>query len=152
MEQGRLAANHALGKLNSVRESLTPMGIYTIPEISCIGLTEAEARKKHGNVIVGRVQLTDLARGQIMAASGGLLKLVADENGRQLLGVQIVGDGATELIHLGQMAMLASMTVDEIASSIFNFPTLAEAYRMAALDVMHQRSCMLVSEPSLQEA
>ena len=87
-----------------------------------------------------------------MAASGGLLKLVTDENGRQVLGVQIVGDGATELIHLGQMAMLASMTVDEIASSIFNFPTLAEAYRMAALDVMHQRSSMLVSEPSLQEA
>ena len=73
-----------------------------------------------------------------MATSGGLLKIVADPTEHRIRGVQIVGDGATELIHVGQLAMAAEMTVEELASTIFNFPTLAEAYRVAALDLLSQ--------------
>jgi NAD(P) transhydrogenase len=139
MKQGRSAAFHALGKPQPEQELITPMGIYTIPEIGCVGLSEAQAIAEHGEVLVGRVNFNELARAQIIAASNGMLKIVADIHGKQILGVQIVGDGATELVHLGQMAMIASLTVDDLAASIFNFPTLAEAYRAAALDVIIKR-------------
>jgi len=142
MEQGRSAAGHAFGEsqqaINSTSSLATPMGIYTIPEMSSVGITELQARKEHGDIIVGQVNLVDLARGQIMAAKNGMLKLVSDAEGKQILGVHIVGDGATELIHLGQMAMKCT-SVDELAGAIFNFPTLAEAYRMAAQNVIRQR-------------
>lgn len=142
MEQGRSAAGHAFGEsqqaIHTTTSLATPMGIYTIPEMSSVGITEQQARKEHGDIIVGQVNLVDLARGQIMATKSGMLKLVSDREGKKLLGVHIVGDGATELIHLGQMAMKCT-SVDELAGAIFNFPTLAEAYRMAAQNVIRQR-------------
>ncbi|MEZ6123145.1 MAG: Si-specific NAD(P)(+) transhydrogenase [Planctomycetaceae bacterium] len=104
MEQGRRAARHALLGASSAAMELIPAGIYTIPEMATIGLTEQQAAEKHGGAIVGRVDFDRLARAHILASSGGLLKLVSDPTGRQLLGVQIAGDGATELVHLGQMA------------------------------------------------
>jgi NAD(P) transhydrogenase len=140
MEQGRRAIGHALGLPSIGRAEHVPIGIYTIPEMSSVGLSESEARARHGGALVGRARFDEVARGQISGDRDGLLKLVADASGTRLLGVQIVGDGATELVHLGQMALLADMPVETFINNIFNFPTLAEAYRVAALDLRHNRA------------
>jgi NAD(P) transhydrogenase len=139
MEQGRRAVCHALGLPLGVGPDMIPIGIYTIPEMSSVGLSEAQAVERHGGAVVGRAPFHELARGQIAAIEDGLLKLVADRDGRRLLGVQIVGEGASELIHVGQMALLHGMEVDGFVENIFNFPTLAEAYRVAALDIARKR-------------
>ncbi len=89
--------------------------------------------------MVGRGPFHEVARGQISGMTDGLLKMVADPRGEQLLGVHIIGDGATELIHIGQMALLRDATIDSFIENIFNFPTLAEAYRVAAFDIVKQR-------------
>ena len=88
---------------------------------------------------MGRARFDELARGQIAGITDGLLKLVADPQGQRLLGVQIIGEGATELIHVGQMGLLAHCDVDTFVDHIFNFPTLAEGYRVAALHIAKQR-------------
>lgn len=139
MEQGRRAVCHALGLEPGQPPELSPMGIYTIPEIACVGLDEAEARRRHGDVLVGRARFDEVARGQISGVTDGLLKLVADGEGRRLLGAHIVGEGATELIHVAQMALIAGFEVDAFVENIFNFPTFAEAYRVAALDLVKHR-------------
>jgi NAD(P) transhydrogenase len=146
MEQGRRAICHALGVpvVNAIET--IPVGIYTIPEMSCVGLSEAQARDRHGEVLVGRANFSELARGQISCCTDGLLKLVSDPRGAAILGVQIFGEGATELIHVGQMGLLGAMSVDVFIESIFNFPTLAEAYRVAALDIMRQRAALSSAE------
>ena len=89
-----------------------------------------------GGCVVGRARFRELARGQIAGCTDGMLKLVADPLGQQLLGAQIIGEGATELIHLAQMAALTGAPVATFVEKIFNFPTLAEAYRVAALEIM----------------
>ena len=142
MEQGRRAICHALGLSLSDASETIPMGIYTIPEMSSVGLSEQEAKERYGGVIIGRARFDELARGQIVGVTDGLLKLIADANGRQLLGVHIVGAGATELIHVGQMGLLMGCDVDTFVEHIFNFPTFAEAYRVAALDIAKQRAVM----------
>jgi len=139
MEQGRRAMRHALGLDVGHSPELIPMGIYTIPEMASVGLNEAEARQRYGGVLVGRARFDELARGQIAGITDGLLKLVADAQGQHLLGVQIIGEGATELIHVGQMGLLAHCDVDTFVEHIFNFPTLAEGYRVAALHIAQQR-------------
>jgi NAD(P) transhydrogenase len=116
-----------------------PMGIYTIPEMSSVGLSEQEAIDKFGGALVGRANFHEIARGQISGMTNGLLKMVADSKGGKLLGVHIVGEGATELIHIGQMGLLHNIDIDRFVENIFNFPTLAEAYRVAALDIAKQR-------------
>lgn len=140
MEQGRRAMRHALGRPVSGSFDAIPMGIYTIPEMSCVGLTEAQAIERHGGAVVGYARFDELARGQISCCTDGMLKLVCDEDGVQVLGVQIFGEGSTELIHVGQMALLAELPVDVFIENIFNFPTLAEAYRVAALEVVKKRA------------
>src|SRR5262249_46550728 len=90
--------------------------------------------------IVGRARFDELARGQIAGAKDGMLKLVCDAEGRRVIGVQIIGEGATELVHTGQMAILAKFEVDVFVENTFNFPTLAEAYRVAALDAVGKRA------------
>ena len=139
MEQGRRAMCHALSGEMHDAFGLIPAGIYTIPEMATIGLTEQKATEIYGSAMVGKVDFDRLARAHIMASSCGILKLVADPSGRKLLGVQIAGDGATELVHLGQMALLNEMSVDTFANTVFNFPTMAEGYRLAALDIIHRR-------------
>lgn len=139
MEQGRRAMCFALGLPVADAAETIPMGIYTIPEMASVGLNEQQARERHGDVFVGRANFSELARGQIAGATEGLLKLVADGEGRRLLGAQIVGEGATELIHLAQMAMMTGFEIGGFIRSIFNFPTMAEAYRVAALDIAMQR-------------
>jgi len=139
MEQGRRAVCHALHLNPGVSPEHIPMGIYTIPEISSVGLSEQEAKAQHGGAVVGRARFHEIARGQISGMTDGLLKMVADAKGEHLLGVHIVGEGATELIHIGQMGLLHHIEIDRFIENIFNFPTLAEAYRVAALDIAKQR-------------
>ena len=140
MEQGRRAVLHALGLGKDSKDEAIPMGIYTIPEMSAVGITEQQAAERFGGAVVGRARFDEVARGQISGLTVGFLKLIADPQGKRLLGVHIVGEGATELIHLGQMGLLNGCDVDFFADNIFNFPTLAEAYRVAALDVVNKRS------------
>jgi NAD(P) transhydrogenase len=140
MEQGRRAACHALGLLvPSDPMSRLPTGVYTIPEIATVGLDEQGARRHFGGAIVGRARFEEIARGQINGCQRGLLKLIADAGGRRVVGVQIAGDGATELVHIGQLGLGAELDVDAYVDNVFNFPTMAEAYRIAALDIVKQR-------------
>ena len=139
MDQGRRAVCHALGLPAPTSAELVPVGVYAIPELATVGLTEAQATERFGGAVVGRARFGELARGQIAAIEDGLLKLVCDPAGRRLLGVQIVGEGATELVHVGQIAILAGWDVDQFVDNVFNFPTLAEAYRVAAFDVCKRR-------------
>ncbi|MFT5084077.1 MAG: NAD(P) transhydrogenase [Lentisphaeria bacterium] len=139
MEQGRRASCNALGIPVGEMHSLIPSGIYSIPELSAVGLSETQARKELGDIIVGTSDFDEIARGQISGIQDGMLKIVCDTKGEKVLGVMIIGEGATELIHIGQMALMANANVDIFVESIFNFPTLAEAYRVAALSVIGQR-------------
>ena len=139
MEQGRRAVCHGLGLEPGDAPEHIPMGIYTIPEMSSVGLSEQEAIEKFGGAFVGRARFHEIARGQISGMTNGLLKMVADPKGEKLLGVHIVGEGATELVHIGQMGLLHHIAIDRFVENIFNFPTLAEAYRIAALDITKQR-------------
>lgn len=139
MEQGRRAMCHAFGLPQGQAPETIPLGVYTIPEMSSVGLCETEAISRFGSVLVGRARFEEVARGQIAAIEDGLLKLVADTRGERVLGVQIVGEGAAELVHLGQMALHAGAHVDVFIDNIYNFPTMAEAYRVAALDIARQR-------------
>lgn len=140
MEQGRRASCNAMGIPVGEMQSLIPSGIYSIPELSSVGLSETQARKEYGDVLVGISNFEEIARGQISGIQDGMLKIVCDSEGMRVLGVMIVGEGATELIHIGQMALISDANVDIFVESIFNFPTLAEAYRVAALDIIGQRT------------
>jgi NAD(P) transhydrogenase len=138
MEQGRLAAHHACDEPSRAMAALQPIGIYSIPEISFIGQTEDELTEASIPFEVGISRYRELARGQIIGDSYGMLKiLVAPETGR-LLGVHIFGTGATELVHIGQAVMGCEGTVDYLVDAVFNYPTLAETYKIAALDAMNK--------------
>jgi len=139
MEQGRRAVCHALGLDPGAPPETIPLGIFTIPEMASVGITEEEAHKQYGGALVGRARFDEIARGQISGVTEGLLKMVADPEGKRLLGVHIVGEGGTELIHIGQMGLLAGFEIGSFVDNIFNFPTLAEAYRVGALDIVKQR-------------
>jgi NAD(P) transhydrogenase len=140
MEQGRRAACHALGLTTPPGFTAPlPAGIYAIPEMSTVGLDEAAARQRHGGALVGRARFEEIARGQISGRQRGLLKMVATPDGRQVVGVQVVGDGATELVAVGQVGLMAALEVDAYVDAVFNFPTMTEAYRVAALDIVRQR-------------
>jgi len=139
MEQGRRAVRKALGLPLGAGAETIPSGIYTIPEIATVGLSETDAKRRHGDCIVGRSRFDELARGQIAGCTEGLLKLVVEPVGLCVVGCQILGEGATELIHLAQMALMTRATAETFVENIFNFPTLAEAYRVAALDVLAQQ-------------
>jgi NAD(P) transhydrogenase len=147
MEQGRRAACHALGLLVPLDPvSRLPAGVYTIPEIATVGLDEHAARRQFGGALVGRARFEEIARGQINGSQRGLLKLIADPGGRRVVGVQIAGDGATELVHIGQIGLAAELDVDAYVDNVFNFPTMAEAYRIAAFDIVKQRGRVTGSE------
>jgi NAD(P) transhydrogenase len=138
MEQGRRAMRAALQLSVRRDRDLIPTGIYTLPEISSVGIGLAEAQQQGLDAVVGRAKFAELARGQIAGTPDGLLKLVVDAQSLRILGCQIVGEGATELVHLAQMAMITGADVTMFVENIFNFPTLAEAYRVAALDLLEQ--------------
>jgi NAD(P) transhydrogenase len=135
MDQGRRAVCHALGIDLGQAKNTTPIGIYAIPELGSVGLTEAETMARHGSALVGRARFEEVARGQISAATGGLLKLIAHPETGLVLGAHAAGESATELVHIAQMAILGGLGYQTFIDAIFNFPTYAEAYRIAALDM-----------------
>ncbi len=139
MEQGRRASRHALGLPLASAEALVPIGIYTIPELASVGATEKEVHERDGGCIVGRAPFDELARGHINGTTEGFLKLVCDSAGRKILGAQVAGEGATELVHVAQIAIYAELEIEAFLENVFNFPTLHEAYRVAALDVIGRR-------------
>jgi len=143
MEQGRRAVRHMLGLPTASNVDATPSGIYALPEMACVGIDEAAAKARLGSAVVGVANFRDLARGRINGVRDGKLKLVADPLGRKLLGAQIVGEGATELVHVAQMALVGGLDVDAFVENVFNFPTFAEAYRSAALAILAARPASL---------
>jgi NAD(P) transhydrogenase len=138
MEQGRLAAYHAFDEPTTAITGTMPIGIYTIPEISYVGRTEAELTAQSVPYEVGISRYRELARGQICGDSTGMLKLLVSPVDRKLLGVHLFGTGATEIVHIGQAVMGCAGTVDYLVNAVFNYPTLAEAYKVAALDVTNK--------------
>ncbi|WP_018657789.1 Si-specific NAD(P)(+) transhydrogenase [Actinomadura flavalba] len=138
MEQGRLAAHHACGEPVPGILELQPIGIYTIPEISFVGRTEDDLTEAKVPFEVGVSRYRELARGQIIGDSYGMLKLLVSPEDRSLLGVHVFGTGATELVHIGQTVMGLGGTVDYLVNAVFNYPTLAESYKVAALDAMNK--------------
>jgi len=138
MEQGRVAAHHACGEPLHGMGELQPIGIYSIPEISFIGRTEEQLTRESVPFEVGVARYRELARGQIIGDSYGVLKLLVSTDDHTLLGVHVFGTGATELIHIGQAVMGCHGTVDYLVDAVFNYPTLAEAYKVAALDAMNK--------------
>jgi len=138
MEQGRLAAHHACGEPVREMHELQPIGIYTIPEVSYIGRTEDELTEQRVPFEVGVSRYRELARGQIIGDSYGVLKLLVSPTDRTLLGVHVFGTGATELVHIGQAVMGCGGTVDYLVDTVFNYPTLAESYKVAALDATNK--------------
>ncbi|MER6464075.1 Si-specific NAD(P)(+) transhydrogenase [Streptomyces sp. NPDC048409] len=138
MEQGRVAAYHACGEPVGQMDNLQPIGIYTIPEISFVGKTEDQLTEECVPFEVGVARYRELARGQIIGDSHGMLKLLVSPGDRRLLGVHCFGTGATELIHIGQSVMGCGGTVDYLVDAVFNYPTLAESYKVAALDATNK--------------
>lgn len=138
MEQGRRAVCHALGRDPGSAFAIVPTGIYAVPEIASVGLTEAQVREKCGGVLVGRCDFAEVARAHIAGNNNGMLKLLTGPEGGRLLGVHAVGEGAADLIHVGEMAILNGNDVSVFLENIFNFPTLGEAYRIAALNLRNQ--------------
>lgn len=135
MEQGRVAVCHAFGfKYKQRVASLLPMGIYTIPEISAVGETEESCEEKGLDYCVGRAHYDNNARGCIIGDAAGMLKLIFARLNRKLLGVSVIGESATELIHIGLMVLDKGLTIDEFIDQVFNYPTLSEMYKYAAYD------------------
>ncbi|MBX7098340.1 MAG: Si-specific NAD(P)(+) transhydrogenase [Myxococcaceae bacterium] len=134
MEQGRLAACHAFGEAATTFPQSFPYGIYTIPEMSYVGATEEELTERKVPYEVGRAEYSETARGQILGDHTGLLKLCFHRESLELLGVHIIGEGATELIHIGQAVLAHGGKVTYFRDNVFNYPTLAEAYKIAALN------------------
>ena len=134
MEQGRMAACHAFGVEARTVPELFPYGIYTIPEISTVGRSEEELTEDGVPYEVGKAQYREIARGQIVGDVTGLLKLIFHLDTRELLGVHIIGEGASELVHIGQAVLAFGGRVDYFVDSVFNYPTLAECYKTAAFD------------------
>ncbi|MGE3270691.1 MAG: Si-specific NAD(P)(+) transhydrogenase [Chloroflexota bacterium] len=134
MEQGRLAACHAAGVPAQASSTLFPYGIYTIPEISMVGRTEEELTDLGVPYEIGTAHYREIARGQILGDQSGLLKLIFHVETRQVLGVHIIGEGASELVHIGQAVMAFGGTVDYFVDAVFNYPTLAECYKTAGFN------------------
>jgi NAD(P) transhydrogenase len=134
MEQGRVAACHAFGIDTKSIPELYPYGIYTIPEISTCGPNEEELTEQGIPYEIGKAQYKEIARGQIIGDDTGLLKLIFHLETRQLLSVHIIGEGASELIHIGQSVMAFGGKIDYFINTVFNYPTLAECYKVAAFD------------------
>ena len=137
-EQGRLAACHAFGGSTETATDYFPVGIYAVPEISIVGKTEQQLRKEGIAYETGIARLRETARGQIQGVQDGLLKLLFGLKDHRLLGAHIVGEGATELIHIGQAVIAHNGTLEYFVGAVFNYPTFAEAYKIAALDAWNR--------------
>jgi NAD(P) transhydrogenase len=137
MDQARVAVCHAFGFTYKKQVShLLPYGVYTIPEVSCVGFSEEDAKAKGFDWVVGRALYADNARGKIVGDKEGVIKLVFDRQTRKLLGCHCIGDRASELVHIGQAVIALGGTVDTLIDMVFNYPTLAEMFKYAAYDAL----------------
>jgi len=140
MEQGRLAAAFAFGSKATSNPALYPYGIYTIPEISFIGKTEEQLTDEDVPYEVGVAYYREIARGQIRGDTTGRLKLIFHRETKEILGVHIIGEGASELLHIGQAVLALKGTVEYFVTTVFNYPTLAECYKAAAFNGLNKLS------------
>ncbi len=138
MEQGRIAACHACNIAMPPAPDYFPYGIYSVPEISTVGMSEEEVRRRGIPYECGIARFRETSRGHIMGLSNGMMKMIFSIKTRRLLGVHIVGEGATELVHIGQAVLNLHGTLDYFIENTFNYPTLAEAYKIAALDAWNR--------------
>src|SRR5271165_647993 len=138
MEQGRLASCHMFDKPSKMHSDLIPYGIYAIPEISMVGATEEELTRRKAPYEIGLARYSELAKGQMLGDDQGLLKILFDPDSLKLLGVHIIGDRAAEIVHIGQAVLALGGTIEYFRDTIFNYPTLAEAYKVAALDGLNK--------------
>ncbi|HWE49312.1 MAG TPA: Si-specific NAD(P)(+) transhydrogenase [Bryobacteraceae bacterium] len=138
MEQGRVAAGRAFGIPVQSKPAHYPYGIYTIPEISFIGRTEEQLTDEDVPYEVGVAYYREIARGQIRGDTTGRLKIIFHRETRKLLGVHIIGEGASELLHIGQAVMILDGTMDYFVDTVFNYPTLAECYKAAAFNGLNK--------------
>ena len=137
MEQARRAVGHALGMPISAVSPLLPNGIYTIPEVSMVGETEESLKKKGIDYVVGRASYEENARGQIIGDKDGFLKLLFRASDMKLVGVHVIGELATEIVHIGLMAMLTEQTAEIFVEACFNVPTLGMLYKTATIAALH---------------
>jgi NAD(P) transhydrogenase len=138
MEQGRIAAGYAFGSAMTSDRSSYPYGIYTIPEISFVGKTEDQLTDEDVPYEVGVAYYREIARGQIRGDTTGRLKLIFHRETKEILGVHIIGEGASELIHIGQAVLSLKGTIDYFINTVFNYPTLAECYKAAAFNGLNK--------------
>ena len=142
MEQGRIAALHAFGEPVQELPELVPTGVYAIPEIGMVGRTEEDLTDAAVPYVVGIARWHELARGLMSGDEDGMLKLLVSPQDRRLLGVHVIGTGATDLVHIGQAVMGGSATIDFLVTAVFNYPTFAESYKVAALDAANRIRAM----------
>ncbi len=152
MEQGRIAACLAFGASAHAPPEFFPYGIYSVPELSTIGMTEEQVRTKKIPYECGIARFRETSRGHIMGLSSGFMKMIFSLETRRLLGVHIVGEGATELIHIGQAVLNLGGTLDYFVENTFNYPTLAEAYKIAALDAWNRMPHRQPSVAAIEDA
>ena len=138
MEQGRLAARHAFGAKTHHFPTFYPIGIYTIPEISSCGYTEEQLKHLGFRYEIGRAYYYEIARNQIVGNDPGMFKILFHSETLEILGIHIIGRGATEVIHIGQVAMTFNAKIEYFVDQIFNYPTYAEGYRIAALNGLNK--------------
>ena len=138
MEQGRLASCRMFGAPSQHMPELFPYGIYTIPEISMVGQTEEKLTANKVPYEVGISKYAELAKSMMLGDETGMLKLLFDRNTRKLLGVHIIGQRATEIVHIGQAVLAHGGSIEYFRDTVFNYPTLAEAYKVAALDGLNK--------------
>jgi NAD(P) transhydrogenase len=138
MEQGRLSSCHMFGAFCDRRRDNLPYGIYTIPEISMVGKTEEQLTAEKTPFEVGQARYSELAKGQMLGTDTGLLKILFHLETRKVLGVHVIGDSASELIHIGQAVLSFGGTIEYFRDTTFNYPTLAEAYKVAGLDGLNK--------------
>jgi NAD(P) transhydrogenase len=142
MEQGRIATLHAFDEPVETLHELVPTGVYAIPEIAMVGRTEEELTDAAVPYVTGIARWSELARGLMSGDENGLLKLLVDPDQRSLLGVHVIGTGATDLVHIGQAVMGGGSGIDFLVTAVFNYPTFAESYKVAALDASNRIRAM----------
>ncbi len=138
MEQGRLASCHIFGISGNIPPNQIPYGVYTIPEISMVGATEEQLTRDKVPYEIGIARYAELAKGQMLGDDQGFLKLIFDPSTLKLLGVHIIGDRAAEIVHIGQAVLSLGGTIEYFRDTVFNYPTLAEAFKVAALDGLNK--------------
>jgi NAD(P) transhydrogenase len=138
MEQGRLASCHMFGAVCNTRKEAIPFGIYTIPEISMVGRTEQDLTAAKVPYEIGVSRFEELAKGQMLGTEVGMLKILFDPKSLKLLGVHAIGENAAEIIHIGQAVLALGGTIEYFRDTVFNYPTFAEAYKVAGLDGLNR--------------